>query len=293
MKILLFARNGQLGWELQRTLAPLGDVLALDFPQMDFTKPISLRQVVREAKADLIVNPAAYTAVDNAESEPEKAYLVNCAAVEVLASESKTLGIPLVHYSTDFVFDGTKGTPYIEQDQPNPLSVYGKTKLAGDQAVLASGVPCIIMRTSWVYSMRQGGFVTKVLTWARQQEALRIVDDQVSGPTSARMLAEATALMIAQGGMELLGFFRQHGGLYNLAGSGECSRYEWAKEIIDLDANKEQQKVREIFRATSEEFPSPATRPVYSALDCGKFNQTFGLRLPDWQLALKLMMESN
>ena len=292
MKILLFAKNGQLGWELQRTLAPMGEVLALDFPQVDFTKPTSLQQVVRDAKPDLIVNPAAYTAVDKAESDSENAYLVNCAAVEVLASESKTLGIPLVHYSTDFVFDGTKGTPYVEEDQPNPLSVYGKTKLEGDQAVLASGAPCIILRTSWVYSLRQGGFVTKVLTWAREQETLRIVDDQVSGPTSARMLAEVTALMIAQGGTELLEFFRQHGGLYNLAGSGECSRYEWASEIIALDAHKEQQEVREILRATSDEFPSPATRPAHSTLNCGKFENTFGLRLPDWQLALKMMMEN-
>jgi dTDP-4-dehydrorhamnose reductase len=292
MKILLFARNGQLGWELQRTLAPLGEVLALDFPQVDFTKPASLKQVVRDSKPDLIINPAAYTAVDKAESEPEKAHLVNCVAVEVLANESKVLGIPLVHYSTDFVFDGTKGTPYVEEDLPNPLSVYGRTKLEGDQAVLASGAPCIILRTSWVYSLRQGGFVTKVLGWARQQETVRIVDDQGSGPTSVRMLAEATALMIAQGGMELLEFFRQHVGLYNLAGSGECSRYEWAREIIALDADKAQQKVRQVLRATSNEFPSPATRPAHSALDCGKFEKTFGLKLPDWRLALKLMMEN-
>jgi len=293
MKILLFARNGQLGWELQRTLAPLGEVLALDFPEVDFANPSSLRQVVRDAKPDLIINPAAYTAVDKAESEPGKAHLVNCAAVEVLAAESKALGIPLVHYSTDFVFDGTKGTPYFEEDQPNPLSVYGNTKLAGDQAVLASGAPSIILRTSWVYSMRQGGFVTKVLNWARQQETLRIVDDQVSGPTSARMLAEATALMIAYGGSNLLEFFRQHTGLYNLAGSGECSRYEWANAIIALDPDKEEQKVKEILRAGSSEFPSPAIRPAHSTLDCGKFEKTFGLKLPEWQLALKMMMENN
>lgn len=293
MKILLFARNGQLGWELQRTLAPLGEVLAMDYPAVDFANPSSLKQVVRDAKPDLIINPAAYTAVDKAESEPGKAHLVNCAAVEVLAAESKVLGIPLVHYSTDFVFDGTKGTPYVEEDQPNPLSVYGKTKLEGDQAVLASGAPCIILRTSWVYSMRQGGFVTKVLSWARQQETLRIVDDQVSGPTSARMLAEATALMIARGGSNLLEFFQQHAGLYNLAGSGECSRYEWAREIIALDSDKEEQKVKEILRAGSSEFPSPAVRPAHSTLDCGKFERTFGLKLPEWQLALKMMMENN
>ncbi len=293
MKILLFAKNGQLGWELQRTLAPLGEVLALDFPEVDFTNPSSLRQVVRDAKPDLIINPAAYTAVDKAESELDKAHLVNCAAVEVLAAESKALGIPMVHYSTDFVFDGTKGTPYVEEDQPNPLSVYGNTKLAGDQAVLASGAPSIILRTSWVYSMRQGGFVTKVLNWARQQETLRIVDDQVSGPTSARMLAEATALMIARGGLDLLEFFGKYAGLYNLAGSGECSRYEWANAIIALDPDKEEQKVKEILRAGSSEFPSPATRPAHSTLDCGKFEKTFGLKLPEWQLALKMMMENN
>jgi dTDP-4-dehydrorhamnose reductase len=292
MKILLFAKNGQLGWELKRTLAPLGEVLALDFPEVDFTIPSGLRQVVRDAKPDLIINPAAYTAVDKAESEPDKAYQVNCAAVEVLAGESRALGIPLLHYSTDFVFDGKKGIPYVEEDQPNPLSVYGNTKLEGDQAILASGAPCIILRTSWVYSMRQGGFVTKVLTWARHQETLRIVDDQISGPTSARMLAEATALMIVRGGSVLLDFFREHAGLYNLAGSGECSRYEWAREIIALDAHKELQKVRAVMRATSDEFPSLATRPAHSTLECGKFEKNFDLRLPGWQLALKLMMEN-
>lgn len=292
MKILLFARNGQLGWELQRTLAPLGEVLALDFPEVDFTKPTSLRQVVRDSKPDLIINPAAYTAVDKAESEPGKAHLVNCAAVEVLAKESKVLGIPLVHYSTDFVFDGTKGIPYVEEDQPNPLSVYGKTKLEGDRAVLASGALCIILRTSWVYSMRKGGFVTKVLTWARQQETLRMVDDQISSPTSARMLAEATALMIARGGLGLLEYFRQHAGLYHLAGSGECSRYEWAKEIIELDPEREKQTVRVILSVKSNAFVTPALRPLLSVLNCEKFEKVFRLKLPIWTTALRLIMEN-
>ena len=292
-KILLFARGGQLGWELQRTLAPLGEVLALDYPQVDFSKPEELRLVVREARPDLIINPAAYTAVDRAETESALAYRVNAQAPAVLAEEALRLRVPLVHYSTDYVFDGAKGSPYLESDEPAPLNVYGHSKLAGDRAVISVGGAHIILRTSWVYSMRQGGFVTKVLQWSRQQEVLRVVDDQVSGPTSARMLAELTALLLAGAGADPFGWLSERAGVYHCAGDGACSRYAWAQEILKLDPRREEQTVRELLPASNAEFPSPAARPLVSVLDCSKLERVFGLRLPPWQTALRLAMENS
>lgn len=291
-KILLFARGGQLGWELQRALAPLGEVVALDYPQVDFSKPEELRLVVREARPDLIINPAAYTAVDRAETESDLAYRVNAEAPAALAEEALRLRVPLVHFSTDYVFDGTKGSPYVESDEPAPLNVYGRSKLAGDRAVISVGGAHIILRTSWVYSMRQGGFVTKVLQWARQQEVLRVVDDQISGPTSARMLAELSALLLAGVGTDPFGWLAQRAGVYHCAGEGACSRYAWAQEILKLDPRPEEQIVRELLPASSDEFPTPAARPLVSVLDCAKLERVFGLRLPPWQVGLKLAMEA-
>jgi len=291
-KILLFARRGQLGWELERTLAPLGEVQALDYPQVDFSKPEALRQLVRDARPDIIVNPAAYTAVDRAEIESDLAFRVNAQAPAVLAEEALRLRVPLVHYSTDYVYDGTKGSSYVETDETAPLNVYGSSKLAGDQAVTSVGGAHIILRTSWVYSMRQGGFVTKVLKWAREQEVLRVVDDQVSGPTSARMLAELTALLLAGAGSDPFAWLAERAGVYHCAGDGACSRYAWAREIIRLDPRPEEQKVRELVPASSAEFPTPAARPLVTALDCGKLEHVFGLRLPPWQTALKLALEA-
>lgn len=293
LRILLFGKNGQLGWELQRTLAPLGALFAFDFPEVDFAQPEGLRDLVREMHPDIIVNPAAYTNVDKAESDAETAHMVNQHAVSVLAEEANHLHIPLIHYSTDFVFDGTKGSPYIESDNPNPLNVYGSSKLKGEEAVWASGCLGIVIRTSWVYSMRAGGFVTKVRAWAREQETLRVVDDQFGEPTSARMLAEITALMVAQARGNPFEFLAERVGLYHLAGDGACSRYEWAKAIIELDPRKDEQKVKQILPVKSDLFPSPAVRPTNAALDCSKFEQVFGLQLPDWQIALKMMLEND
>ncbi len=290
MKILLFAKNGQLGWELQRTLAPLGQVIAFDQPEVDFTQPESLGKVVRQVRPDVIINPAAYTAVDRAETDTTTARLVNSEAVGALAAEATALQVPLIHYSTDFVFDGTKGSPYVETDAPHPLNVYGSSKLDGEQAALLSGAICLVLRTSWVYSLRQGGFVTKVLGWAREQETLRIVDDQISGPTSARMLAEATALLLVKAGEKPAAYLAAHAGLYHLAGEGSCSRYEWAKAILSLDPHKEEQMLKELQPAKSSEFSNLAVRPQNSTLNCDHFAQTFDIRLPHWQNALKLMM---
>lgn len=290
-KILQIGTIGQLGWELLRTCAPLGEVVALDYPDVDLSDSNSLRELVRSVKPDIIINAAAYTNVDKAESEPELARAINAIGPGVLAEEAKKIDAVMVHYSTDYVFDGTKGSPYVETDQPNPLNVYGQTKLEGEQLIAATGCVNLVLRTSWVYSMRQGGFVTKVLQWARNQEVMRVVDDQISGPTSARLLAEITALILAQGRDDVYGYLSEKSGLYHCAGSGSCSRYEWAKAILELDPRKEEQIVIDIIRAKSSEFPTLAERPMASVLNCHKLSDTFGLRLLTWEESLRITTE--
>ena len=289
-KILQIGTKGQLGWELLRTCAPLGEVVALDYPDVDLSNSTGLRELVRSVKPDIIMNAAAYTNVDKAESEPELARAINATGPGVLAEEAKKIHAVLVHYSTDYVFDGTKGSPYVETDQPNPLNVYGQTKLEGEQAIAASGCVNLVLRTSWVYSMRQGGFVTKVLQWAREQEVMRVVDDQISGPTSARMLAEITALILAQGRDDVFGYLSEKGGLYHCAGGGSCSRYEWAKAILEMDPKKEEHVVKELLPAKSNDFKVPANRPMASVLTNDKLEKTFALWLPPWEVGLALTM---
>ena len=200
MKIALLGKNGQLGWELQRTLAPLGEVIALDCPEIDLVQTEQACQTIRGLQPEVIVNATAYTAVDRAESEANLAMTINGFAPGKLAQTAVELGAALIHFSTDYVFDGQKGSPYLESDPPNPLSVYGNSKLAGEQAVIDVDGVYLILRTSWVYSLRRDSFVTKVLGWARQNRTLRVVTDQVSNPTWARMLAETTALLLARSG---------------------------------------------------------------------------------------------
>ena len=291
-KILQIGTNGQVGWELLRSCAPLGEVVALDYPDVDLSDYVGLRKLVNELKPNIIINAAAYTNVDKAETEPEIARAINAAGPAVLAEEARKINAVLVHYSTDYVFDGTKGSPYVETDPTNPLSVYGQTKLEGEQAIAASGCANLVLRTSWVYSMRQGGFVTKVLQWARTQEVVRVVDDQISSPTSARMLAEITALILAQGRDDVVGYLKEKGGLYHCAGGGSCSRYEWAKAILDLDPHKEEQTVKVLETVQSIEFPTPAQRPLQSVMDCAKLKQIFDVMLPSWQTALGLAEEN-
>ncbi len=291
-RIALLGKWGQLGWELHRALCPLGEVIAKDFPEIDLVQATEVRQLLREVKPQVIVNATAYTAVDRAESEPELALAINAQAPGILAEEALHLGAILVHYSTDYVFDGTKGQPYNENDEPNPINVYGKSKLAGEKAIESVGGNYLILRTSWVYSLRRESFVTKVLEWARRQPVLRIVSDQVSNPTWCRMLAEATAQLLAKGGDELINWVGERRGLYHLAGSGYASRYEWAQAILANDPRKEEQVVRELQPAQTVEFPTAAQRPLFSALDCGRFERTFGLRLPRWDVALHLAMEN-
>ena len=289
-KILQIGTKGQVGWELLRTCAPLSEVVALDYPEVDLSDHNGLRRLVQKIKPNIIINAAAYTNVDKAESEPELARAINATGPGVLAEEAKKIDAVLVHYSTDYVFDGTKGSPYVETDATNPLNVYGQTKLEGEQLITASGCVNLVMRTSWVYSLRQGGFVTKVLRWAREQEVMRVVDDQISSPTSARMLAEITALILAQGREDVFGYLQGKAGLYHCAGGGSCSRYEWAEKIIELDPKKEEQIVQHLEPAKSSEFPVPADRPIRSVLNNEKLEQSFSLRLIPWEVMLALTM---
>jgi dTDP-4-dehydrorhamnose reductase len=291
MKILLIGKTGQLGWELQRSCLTLGEVIPVDYPELDLSKLVSLRDLIQITKPDLIINAAAYTNVDKAETEPEIARCVNALAPEVMAEEMKKLGGSFIHYSTDFVFDGTKGNPYIESDIPNPINKYGATKLEGEQLVQGVGGSFLIFRTSWVYSTRQGGFVTKVLQWARQQETLKVVDDQIGSPTWARMLAEATTQIIAQCRGDLMKYIGENSGLYHLAGEGSVSRYEWAKTILDFDPNKEEQMMKEIVPAKSSDFRTPAIRPANTGLDTAQFTAMFGLTLKPWKFVLKMAMQ--
>ena len=290
MVSLLIGMNGQVGWELNRCLRPLGLVHAVDYPEIDLSQSDSVREWVRNIQPQVIVNAAAYTAVDQAEIESDLAMAINGTAPGVLAEEAQRIGAALVHYSTDYVYDGTKGEAYQEADLPNPLSVYGWSKLAGDQNIQQVGGAYLIFRTTWVYSLRQGGFVQKVLGWARQHETLRIVSDQVGSPTWARMLAETTAQVLAMGGNEISQWISERRGLYHLGGDGAVSRLEWAKAILKYDPKKEQQIVQEILPAKTEDFPTPAERPLYSPVNCDLFIDTFGLALPNWESALRLAM---
>lgn len=286
MNLLLLGNSGQLGWELQRTLQPLGVVGACDYPAFNLADSATIQKTVRECRPDVIVNAAAYTAVDKAESEPELAEAINGTGPGVLAEEARKLNAVLIHYSTDYVFDGTKSSAYDETDLPHPVNEYGKGKLAGEQAIQSAGGYYLIFRTAWLYSLRRDSFVSKVLRWAREDEIVRVVDDQVSNPTWARMLAEVTAQVLARGP----GYLRERTGLYHLAGGGYASRYTWAEEILKLDPRKQEQRVKQLLPAQTSDFPAPAQRPLFSALECQRFELTFDLCLPVWDKALELAL---
>ncbi len=286
MKILLFGAMGQLGTDLRSTMSSIGDIAAYDIHNLNLERTGDVRETIRTLHPDVIVNASAYTAVDQAESEADKAFQVNGEIPGVLTDEAAHLNAFLIHYSTDYVFDGCKGTPYIETDAPNPLGIYGKSKLAGEEAIRAGKARYLILRTSWVYSRNRNSFVTKVLEWARKQEVLSIVDDQVSNPTWAHRLADVTAHLLGRD----LDFLSERKGLYHVAGNGYASRLDWARKIIELDPNRHEQTVREILPAQTADFPTPAQRPLFSALDCSLFQSTFEIPLPRWEDDLQLAM---
>jgi len=264
--------------------------VAFDYPEINLSKPDSIRPLIQEVKPTVLINATAYTAVDRAESESDLALMINGIAPGIMAEACAALDCILIHYSTDYVFDGTKGSPYLENDPPNPLNQYGRSKLRGEQAIEQVGGFYLIFRTAWVYSLRGDSFVRKVLQWSRQQETLRVVEDQISNPTWARMLAEITALLLARQPSSSFDWLKEHTGIYHLAGDGYCSRYEWAQAILSADPHPDEQVCRQVLPAKTAEFPTPAQRPLFSALDCQRFISTFGLRLPVWREALALAL---
>lgn len=284
MKILITGKNGQVGWELQRAMASLGEAVAVDRSILDLTNPDSIRALVREVKPQLIVNSAAHTAVDKAESEPDVAQAVNGVAPGVMAEEAKQLGATLIHYSTDYVFDGTKNGSYVEDDPACPLSVYGKTKLAGEDAIRAVGVSHLILRTSWVYGIRGKNFLLTILRLAKERDELKIVSDQIGAPTWSRMIAETTAQIVAQRVRNLPDLT----GVYNFSAAGATSWHGFADAIVQSSGLDKRPRLLPI---PSSEYPLPAPRPKNSVFSNDKLRREFGVAMPDWQLCLELAMQ--
>lgn len=293
MRILLFGSQGQVGWELSRALLPLGEVIPITRAEADFGKPDALRSVVRSTRPDLIINAAAYTAVDAAEANEEEAFIVNALAPGILAEEAKRQDALLIHYSTDYVFDGESTRPYAELDSPAPQNAYGRSKLAGETAILDAGGEHLILRTSWVYGARGHNFLLTLLRLAREREQLRIVADQFGAPTWSRWIADATA-HIAWTAMA-----RRHkgaftSGLYHLACAGETSWHGFASAIVEQFQQRAPYsalKVKSIIPIATSEYPLPARRPRNSRLDCTKLMSDYGVVAPDWRRALDLCLE--
>ncbi len=290
MKILLTGMNGQVGWELQRTLACLGEVVAVDSRALDLADADAIRRVVRDVAPRVIVNPAAHTAVDKAESERERADAINAVAPGLLAEEAEKLGALLVHYSTDYVFDGAGDNPWREDDPTGPLNVYGASKLAGEQAIQAACRRHLIFRTSWVYGARGANFLLTMRRLMRERPELKIVADQIGAPTWSRMLAEATALILAQQVSPARGADRpEPWGVYHMTNGGETSWHGFAEAIQALDGGESKAMLLPI---PSSDYPTPAKRPLNSRLDNDKLERVFGVRLPDWRVALELCMRA-
>lgn len=307
LTILLVGKNGQVGEELVRALPRLGNVTAVGREELDLSKPEDIRRVIRGVRPNLIVNAAAYTAVDKAESDEAAARAINADAPAVMAEEAKRVGAALVHYSTDYVFDGSKKSPYEEDDLTNPLSVYGKTKLEGEQAITSAGVPHLIFRTSWVYATRGKNFLLTVLRLATQRAELRIVQDQAGAPTWSREIAASTAEILEQSiqkeaGPSLTGIH----GIYHMTAGGETTWYDFARAILE-EARMQPQKglwfaaatnglpliAQRVVPISTAEYPTPARRPVNSILSNSRLKQTFGFELPDWRKQLQTALSDS
>jgi dTDP-4-dehydrorhamnose reductase len=293
MKILLLGKSGQVGWELQRALAPLGELVACDFDtpgvlRADFSRPDALPALIRAVQPGLIVNAAAHTAVDRAESEPELARAINATAPGVIARTAAALGVPLVHYSTDYVFDGSGDQPRDEDAATGPLSVYGRTKLEGEELIRASGCSHLILRTSWVYAARGGNFARTMLRLAAERESLNVIDDQIGAPTGADLLADVTAhalrRLLADPGVA---------GTYHCVAGGQTCWYDYARHVIEwARAHGQPVKVAPgaVRPVPTSAYPTPARRPLNSRLATHKLQRTFGLALPPWQTGVERML---
>lgn len=289
LRILVIGRDGQVGGEVVRSMATLGDVTATRRADLDLSSDASIRAVVQVVRPNLIVNAAAYTAVDKAESEAELARRINAVAVTTLAAEAKAVGAAVIHYSTDYVFDGTKAGAYTEEDATNPLSVYGQTKLAGEQALAAAGIPYLVLRTSWVYGAQGKNFLLTILKLVQEKPELRIVADQTGAPTWSRDIATATAAIAKQwlpgGG---------NSGVYHLTASGSTTWHGFASQAVGLlsQANSpECEALARLVPISTAEYPTAAVRPKNSQLDCGKLARVFHTRLPEWDLSLAKVVE--
>jgi dTDP-4-dehydrorhamnose reductase len=288
VKILLLGGNGQVGWELRRTLTPLGDVVAPTRAECDLEKPEELLTCWRATQPQLVVNAAAYTAVDKAESEPDRAHRINAGLPALLAYEARRAAVPVVHFSTDYVFDGTKVSSYIENDEPKPLGVYGRTKNAGDTAIIDSGADLLCFRTQWVYASRGHNFIRTILRLARQGTPLRVVDDQWGAPTWARWIAEVVALAVQQ--CQRSGWPQGSEALFHLAPAGSVTWCGLARAALAMttEPGPEPPPVQAI---PTSDYPTPARRPAKVILDTSRLLKVFGLQLPDWKVGLKQCFE--
>jgi len=284
MQILLFGKNGQVGKALVPLLQPLGNVVSLGHEDLNITDSKQLRAALQMHKPDIIVNTAAYTNVDQAEVEKDIAWKVNAEAPGIMMEELNAWKGTLIHFSTDYVFDGSKCSPYVEDDTLNPINEYGRSKLAGENRIRAIGGRYLILRTSWVYAEDRQNFVSNVVKWATTQDTLRIVDDQIGSPTWARMLAEQTASLLFR--RLIPDLIEENAGIYHCAGKGVVSRYDLVKKLLVLIPPRIKVKTSEVIPAKSSDFPSLASRPAYSALDCTKFEKAFNVSLPTWDLSL-------
>ena len=278
--ILLIGKTGQVGWELQSTLVPIGRVVAADRSRMDLRDPTAIRRTIEKLKPDIIVNAAGYTTVDKAELEPALAMSINATAPGAMAEAAKAVDALLVHYSTVFVFDGTKNSPYVEGDTPRPLNVYGESKLAGERAIIDSGARYIILRASWVYSDRRTNFPLTILRLAREKKDMKIVDDQIGTPTSARAYAEATAQLLQSTEKST-----ECSGIYHLSATGGVSRYRWAKMIVEAARERSGNFTTwaKLRPTTSQDYDLPAKRPLYTVMDVSKVERVFGVRMAAWE----------
>jgi len=283
MKVLLLGADGQVGWELRRSLDPIGELVACTRSDADLECPDQIANLLDKANPNIVVNAAAYTAVDNAEQEPGRARKINTDAVDLLAKHAASSGSLLVHYSTDYVFDGMNPNPYTESDNPNPLNVYGQTKLDGERAIQESGCRHLIFRTSWVYSLRGSNFFRTILRLSQEREELKIVSDQVGSPSSAQMIADATALALST---ECTGESerRPYSGLYHMSAGGQASWYELAEYFLQRCPHTGG-RVR-INPVSTDQYPTTATRPLNSLLNSTRFAESFGRSLPDWRFHL-------
>lgn len=288
-RLLVLGKSGQVATELRAALAPLGEVICAGREECDFAQPLQVEAFVREARPRFIVNAAAYTAVDKAESEAELCRTINAASVGALGAAAKSIGAPVIHYSTDYVFDGTKRTPYVETDAPNPLNVYGRSKLEGEQALAASGAAHLIFRISWIYGPHGANFLRTMLRLAREREELKIVDDQYGAPTSSFLVARQSAEVMRQAlaSDDPAAYISAHGGICHLSAGGVTTWRKFAEKIFALDPGRAGHALKRVLPISASEYPTPAKRPAYSVMDNSLAVRRFGLAQEPWETGLE------